>query len=88
MGPAPSCGSVLLGVGTVMDSTVSQIGLIKSLGGTFALSPIDPTGFVEECHRHGVLAIPSAFTSNVKPLGFQPAPQRCGRAAWALGFQP
>ena len=27
---------VLLGVGTVMDDTVSQIGLIKALGGTFA----------------------------------------------------
>lgn len=55
---------VMLGVGTVMDDTVCQLGRIKSLGGTFALSPIDPTGFVEECGRHGLLAIPSAFTSN------------------------
>jgi 2-keto-3-deoxy-6-phosphogluconate aldolase/sugar/nucleoside kinase (ribokinase family) len=55
---------VLLGVGTVMDDSVSQIGLAKQLGATFALSPIDPTGFVEECDRHGVLAVPSAFTSN------------------------
>eukprot|EP00933_Yihiella_yeosuensis_P037690 TRINITY_DN31680_c0_g1_i1.p1 TRINITY_DN31680_c0_g1~~TRINITY_DN31680_c0_g1_i1.p1 ORF type:complete len:612 (-),score=93.05 TRINITY_DN31680_c0_g1_i1:78-1709(-) len=55
---------VLLGVGTVMDDTVSQVPLAKALGATFALSPIDPIGFVEECHRHGVLAIPSAFTSN------------------------
>ena len=55
---------VLLGVGTVMDDTVSQIGLIKSLGASFALSPIDPIGFIDECHRHGVLAVPSALTSN------------------------
>ncbi|KAL1496135.1 hypothetical protein AB1Y20_014756 [Prymnesium parvum] len=55
---------VMLGVGTVMDDTVSQIGLIKSLGGTFALSPIDPKGFIEECQRHGILAISSAFTPN------------------------
>ena len=31
---------------------------------TFALSPIDPVGFVGECQRLGLLAIPSAFTSN------------------------
>jgi 2-keto-3-deoxy-6-phosphogluconate aldolase len=55
---------VLLGVGTVMDDTVSQLAVVKALGGTFALSPIDPTGFLEECHRLGMLAIPSAFTSN------------------------
>ena len=55
---------VLLGVGTVMDETVSQVAAAKSLGASFALSPIDPVGFVDECHRHGVLAVPSAFTSN------------------------
>ncbi|OLP91570.1 2-dehydro-3-deoxy-6-phosphogalactonate aldolase [Symbiodinium microadriaticum] len=55
---------VLLGVGTVMDESVSQIVSAKAAGASFALSPIDPTGFVEECHRHGLLAIPSAFTSN------------------------
>lgn len=55
---------VLLGVGTVMDESVSQIVCAKAAGASFALSPIDPTGFVEECHRHGLLAIPSAFTSN------------------------
>lgn len=55
---------VLLGVGTVIDESVSQITSAKAAGASFALSPIDPTGFVEECHRHGLLAIPSAFTSN------------------------
>ena len=55
---------VMLGVGTVMDETVSEVALAASLGATFALSPIEPVGFIEECHRRGVLAIPSAFTSN------------------------
>ena len=55
---------VLLGVGTVMDETVSQVSVAASLGASFALSPIDPIGFVDECHRRGVLAVPSAFTSN------------------------
>ena len=55
---------VLLGVGTVMDETVSHVGTAASLGATFALSPIDPVGFIDECHRHGVLAVPSGFTSN------------------------
>ena len=56
--------TVLLGVGTVMDESVSQIGRAASLGATFALSPIDPIGMIDECHRRGVLAVPSAFTSN------------------------
>ena len=55
---------MLLGVGTVMDDTVSLLPRLKALGATFALSPIDPVGFVGECQRLGLLAIPSAFTSN------------------------
>ena len=55
---------VLLGVGTVMDETVADVRTAASLGASFALSPIDPTGFIEECHRRGVLAVPSAFTPN------------------------
>ena len=47
--------NVLLGVGTVMDESVAQVGLAASLGAKFALSPIDPIGFVDEAHRHGVL---------------------------------
>ena len=58
--PAPA----LLGVGTVMDESVAQVGEAVGLGASFFLSPIDPIGFVDECHRHGALAIPSAFTSN------------------------
>jgi len=55
---------VALGIGTVMDDTVGQLGLARSLGATFALSPIEPVGFIDECHRLGMLAIPAAFTSN------------------------
>merc|ERR1719436_361717 len=47
-----------------MDDTVCEVGRAASLGATYALSPIDPLGFVEECHRRGLLAVPSAFTSN------------------------
>ncbi|KAK3247371.1 hypothetical protein CYMTET_43125 [Cymbomonas tetramitiformis] len=55
---------VILGVGTVMDDTVCEVSKAAELGASFALSPIDPIGFVEECHRRGVVAVPSAFTSN------------------------
>jgi len=55
---------VVLGVGTVMDNTVCDLERAAALGASFALSPIDPIGFVEECSRLGILAVPSAFTSN------------------------
>ena len=57
-------GSVRLGVGTVMDDSVGVLHLAADAGATFALSPIDPMGFVDECHRLGLLPVPSAFTSN------------------------
>ena len=47
-----------------MDDTVCDLARAAAAGCTFALSPIDPLGFVDECHRRGVLAVPSAFTSN------------------------
>lgn len=55
---------VCVGVGTVMDETVSCLEEIKQLGGKFALSPIAPTGFIAECHRLGLLAVPSGLSSN------------------------
>ena len=55
---------VLLGIGTVMDDTVSEVAVAQSLGASFALSPIDPIGFIDVCKSLGVLAVPSAFTSN------------------------
>merc|ERR1719350_507709 len=55
---------IVLGIGTVMDDTVSELGRAAALGVTFALSPIDPIGFVDECHRRGIVAVPSALSSN------------------------
>jgi 2-keto-3-deoxy-6-phosphogluconate aldolase len=54
---------VLLGVGTVMDETVSQVATAASLSASFALSPIDPVGFVDECpataaRRRAAAALP------------------------------
>ena len=50
---------VCVGVGTVMDDTVCHLEEVKQLGGRFALSPINPTGFIPECHRLGLLAVPA-----------------------------
>ena len=55
---------VCVGVGTVMDDTVCEIAEIARLGGKFALSPINPKGFIRECHRHGIVAVPSGLSSN------------------------
>jgi 2-keto-3-deoxy-6-phosphogluconate aldolase len=33
-------------------------------GGKFALSPLNPIGFIDECHRVGLLAVPAGYTSN------------------------
>jgi len=47
----------LLGVGTVLDkSQIEQlVGLVD-----FAISPINPSGFIAECHKYNILAIPGA----------------------------
>ncbi|EGD74162.1 hypothetical protein PTSG_12407 [Salpingoeca rosetta] len=55
---------VCVGVGTVMDVDVPIIKDIAALGAAFALSPIEPKGFIDECHKHGVLAVPAGMTSN------------------------
>eukprot|EP00039_Didymoeca_costata_P031320 m.34176 g.34176 ORF g.34176 m.34176 type:complete len:611 (+) comp8684_c0_seq1:108-1940(+) len=55
---------VCIGVGTVMDDTVCCLEEIRQLGGKFALSPINPTGFINECHRVGLVAVPAGLTSN------------------------
>ena len=57
--PAGTC----VGVGTVMDDSVAFLEEVAALGGRFALSPINPTGFLVECHRLGLLAVPSALSS-------------------------
>ena len=62
---ATKCPShVCVGVGTVMDDTVQCLEEIKQLGGKFALSPLNPLGFIDECHRVGLLAVPAGYTSN------------------------
>ena len=50
----------LVGVGTVMD--VAEVAVVAKLGARFALSPINPKGFVHECLRHGILAMPAVYT--------------------------
>eukprot|EP00929_Paragymnodinium_shiwhaense_P014388 TRINITY_DN122292_c0_g1_i1.p1 TRINITY_DN122292_c0_g1~~TRINITY_DN122292_c0_g1_i1.p1 ORF type:complete len:663 (-),score=98.28 TRINITY_DN122292_c0_g1_i1:146-2074(-) len=56
----------LVGVGTIM--TIRDLELAATGGAHFALSPVRPTvsfgehGFVGECHRRGVLAMPAAYT--------------------------
>eukprot|EP00118_Oscarella_pearsei_P011816 m.82148 g.82148 ORF g.82148 m.82148 type:complete len:594 (+) comp36287_c0_seq4:68-1849(+) len=54
--------SCMLGVGTVMEA--EQVPTFAALGVKFALSPIAPKGFIETCHKHGIVAVPSGFTSN------------------------
>ena len=54
----------ILGIGTVMESSrVAEINAMN-LGIRFALSPVNPRGFVAACHAHGIVGVPSAFTSN------------------------
>jgi 2-dehydro-3-deoxyphosphogluconate aldolase/(4S)-4-hydroxy-2-oxoglutarate aldolase len=56
----------LVGVGTI--TTLAQLELSARGGAHFALSPVRPTvtfgkdGFVQECHKRGVLAMPAAYT--------------------------
>ena len=42
--------------------SVEDVRLAAKLGAQFALSPINPPGFVAECLRLGLLAVPAAFT--------------------------
>lgn len=52
----------LLGVGTVMD--FSQVSQLASKGVKFAISPINPKGFVKECEKYGIVSVPAGFTPN------------------------
>jgi len=49
--------SCTLGVGTITDKSqiISVVGLVD-----FAISPVNPTGFIDECHKYNILAIPAA----------------------------
>jgi Entner-Doudoroff aldolase len=49
-----------VGVGTVMRA--EELTLVARLGATFALSPINPQGFVQRCLELGIVPVPAAFT--------------------------
>ena len=44
-----------------MDDTVPLLKEIAAMGAKFALSPINPIGFIKECHANGILAGPSGM---------------------------
>jgi len=52
----------LVGVGTVFDS--KEIEDVAKWGAKFAISPINPSGFITACHKHGLVSIPGASTPN------------------------
>ena len=39
-----------------------------SLGAKFALSPIEPQGFIKACHSSGILAVPAGELCGIKHL--------------------
>ena len=57
----------LIGVGTI--TTLKQLEIAAAEGAAFALSPVNPKfdgferrGFVHECHKRGIVAMPAAYT--------------------------
>ena len=50
----------VVGVGTVTDAV--QLKRVAELGARFALSPLNPPGFVAACAAHGVAPVPAAFS--------------------------
>ena len=51
---------VILGVGTLLDPNEAEE--CVNAGAKFALSPVNPAGFVNMCSMHGVLGIPGVAT--------------------------
>eukprot|EP00946_MAST-07B_sp_MAST-7B-sp1_P005192 g5192.t1 len=49
-----------VGVGTVMRA--DELTLVSQLGATFALSPVNPQGFVQRCLELGIVPVPAAYT--------------------------
>ena len=41
---------------------------VPPVGARFALSPIEPTGFIDECHRVGLLAVPAGKAKQHEPF--------------------
>jgi len=48
----------MIGVGTVTEK--KQVKTVASWGVAFALSPVNPKGFVKACHKRGIISIPGA----------------------------
>lgn len=59
---AADAADAVFGVGTVFHSF--QVEIAARLGAQFALSPINPAGFVDECAKWGVVACPGVYTPN------------------------
>ena len=51
---------VVVGVGTVMCA--EQVDEAASMGARFALSPINPKGFVQRCRARGIVSVPAAYS--------------------------
>ncbi len=54
-------GDVMLGVGTVMHPPTA-LPSVAEWGADFALSPINPEGFIQLAHELGILAVPGVAT--------------------------
>ncbi len=52
----------LVGVGTVMHK--EQVAAVAAKGAKFALSPINPKGFIQECKKYNIVCVPAAFSPN------------------------
>jgi len=48
----------IIGVGTV--TTKAQVAQVAGWGVPFALSPVNPKGFIRACQKHGIISIPGA----------------------------
>ncbi len=53
-------GRILLGAGTVMDAENARLAI--KAGAEFIVSPILNTDIIRVCRKHGIIAIPGAFT--------------------------
>ena len=50
--------------------TKAQIATVAEWKVPFALSPVNPKGFVKHCHKHGILAIPGTLFPGMRSMLF------------------
>merc|ERR1711907_310662 len=55
-------GKTMVGVGTVFYK--EQVAVVAAAGARFALSPINPEGFIQECQKYGIVAVPGMASPN------------------------